>query len=147
MAACLTPRSSRPIPPAKTASALSKTYLRMTLGGGGIDVRHPEAQFTEIPARNMPTAEYYVELVNATLGVERTMEDLLFESEVAYTLHKLINLRQGFRIQSGPPCQIVGRLIPRQAIDDQFGFLILRACRRRGDLELVAEPLANKLAS
>ena len=61
-----------------------------------IDVRHPEAQFTEIPARNMPTAEYYVELVNATLGVERTIEDLLFESEVAYALHKLINLRQGF---------------------------------------------------
>ena len=61
-----------------------------------IDVRHPEAQFTEIPARNMPTVEYYVELVNATLGVERTVEDLLFESEVAYTLHKLINLRQGF---------------------------------------------------
>jgi aldehyde:ferredoxin oxidoreductase len=59
-------------------------------------VRHPEAQFTEIPARNMPTAEYYVELVNATQGVGRTIEDLLFESEVAYTLHKLINLRQGF---------------------------------------------------
>jgi aldehyde:ferredoxin oxidoreductase len=61
-----------------------------------IDVRHPEAQFTDIPARNMPTAEYYVELVNATLGTKKTIDDLLFESEVAYTLHKLINLRQGF---------------------------------------------------
>ena len=61
-----------------------------------IDVRHPEAQFTEIPARNIPTAEYYVELVNATLGTEKTLEDLIFESEVAYTLHKLFNLRQGF---------------------------------------------------
>ncbi len=61
-----------------------------------IDVRHPEAQFTEIPARNMPTVEYYVELVNATLGQEKNIEDLLLESEVAYMLHKLINLRQGF---------------------------------------------------
>ena len=61
-----------------------------------IDVRHPEAQFTQIPARNIPTAEYYVELVNATLGTEKTLEDLVFESEVSYTLHKLFNLRQGF---------------------------------------------------
>lgn len=61
-----------------------------------IDVRHPEAQFTEIPARNMPTVAYYVELVNSTLGEEKTLGDLLFDSEVAYTLHKLINLRQGF---------------------------------------------------
>jgi aldehyde:ferredoxin oxidoreductase len=64
-----------------------------------IDVRHPEAQYTEIPARNMPTAEYYVELVNATLGTEKTIEDLIFDSEVSYTLHKLINLRQGFGIR------------------------------------------------
>jgi aldehyde:ferredoxin oxidoreductase len=61
-----------------------------------IDVRHPEAQFTEIPARNLPTAEYYVELVNATLGTEKTLDDLVLESEVAYMLHKLFNLRQGF---------------------------------------------------
>ena len=61
-----------------------------------IDVRHPEAEFTEIPARNIPTAEYYVELVNATLGTEKTLDDLVFESEVSYTLHKLFNLRQGF---------------------------------------------------
>jgi aldehyde:ferredoxin oxidoreductase len=60
-----------------------------------IDVRHPEAQFTEIPARNIPTAEYYVELVNATLGTEKTLDDLVLESEVSYTLHKLFNLRQG----------------------------------------------------
>jgi aldehyde:ferredoxin oxidoreductase len=61
-----------------------------------IDVRHPQAQFTEIPARNLPTVEYYVELVNATLGTEKTLDDLIFESEVSYTLHKLFNLRQGF---------------------------------------------------
>ncbi len=64
-----------------------------------IDVRHPDAQYTEIPARNMPTAEYYVELVNATLGTDKTIEDLIFDSEVSYTLHKLINLRQGFGIR------------------------------------------------
>jgi aldehyde:ferredoxin oxidoreductase len=61
-----------------------------------IDVRHPDAQYTEIPARNLPTAEYYVELVNATLGTEKTLDDLVLESEVSYTLHKLFNLRQGF---------------------------------------------------
>ena len=61
-----------------------------------IDVRHPQAQFTKEPAKNMPTVEYYVELVNATLGVQKTLEDLLRESEYAYTLHKLFNLRQGF---------------------------------------------------
>ncbi len=61
-----------------------------------IDVRHPEAKDTDEPAKNMPTIDYYLELVNATLGAERTLEDLLQESEISYTLHKLINLRQGF---------------------------------------------------
>jgi aldehyde:ferredoxin oxidoreductase len=61
-----------------------------------IDVRHPEAKFTEEPAKNMPTVKHYLELVNATLGGQRTLEDLLHESEVAYTLHKLFNLRHGF---------------------------------------------------
>jgi len=61
-----------------------------------IDVRHPEAKDTAEPAKNLPTVSYYLELVNATLGTDRTLEDLLLESEIAYTLHKLINLRQGF---------------------------------------------------
>ncbi|MFH1538048.1 MAG: aldehyde ferredoxin oxidoreductase C-terminal domain-containing protein, partial [bacterium] len=61
-----------------------------------IDVRHPEAKHTEIPYRNIPTVEYYLELVNATLGTEKTLDDLLLESERCYTLHKLINLRQSY---------------------------------------------------
>jgi len=61
-----------------------------------IDVRHPEAKHTDDPAKNMPTVEYYVELVNATLGTEKTLDDLLFDSERCYLLHKLINLRQGY---------------------------------------------------
>ncbi len=61
-----------------------------------IDVRHPEAKNTDDPARNMPTVEYYIELVNATLGTEKTLDDLLADSERCYLLHKLINLRQGF---------------------------------------------------
>jgi aldehyde:ferredoxin oxidoreductase len=60
-----------------------------------IDVRHPDAQHTSEPAKNMPTVEYYLELVNATLGNSKTLEDLLLESERVYTLHKLFNLRQG----------------------------------------------------
>ena len=61
-----------------------------------IDVRHPEAANTIDPSRNLPTIEYYLELVNATFGTEKTLEDLLSESERCYLLHKLINLRQGF---------------------------------------------------
>lgn len=61
-----------------------------------IDVRHPEAKNTSDPSKNLPTIEYYLEFVNATLGTEKTLEDLLTESERCYLLHKLINLRQGF---------------------------------------------------
>ncbi len=61
-----------------------------------IDVRHPEAKNTDHPARNMPTIEYYLELVNATLGTDKSVDDLIEESERCYLLHKLINLRQGF---------------------------------------------------
>lgn len=62
-----------------------------------IDVRHPEAKNTSDPAKNMPTIEgCYLELVNATLGVEKKLDDLLSDSERCYMLHKLINLRQGF---------------------------------------------------
>jgi aldehyde:ferredoxin oxidoreductase len=61
-----------------------------------IDVRHPEAKNTDDPAKNMPTVDYYVELVNATLGTDKTLDDLLADSERSYLLHKLINLRQGF---------------------------------------------------
>jgi len=61
-----------------------------------IDVRHPEAKDTENPAKNLPTVEYYVELANATLGTDKTLDDMLRDSERCYLLHKLINLRQGF---------------------------------------------------
>ena len=61
-----------------------------------IDVRHPDAAKTAEPAKNLPTIECYLELVNSTLGTEKTLEDLLTESERCYLLHKLINLRQGF---------------------------------------------------
>jgi aldehyde:ferredoxin oxidoreductase len=61
-----------------------------------IDVRHPEAKNTDHPARNLPTIEYYLEMVNATLGTQKTLVDLLLESERCYLLHKLINLRQGY---------------------------------------------------
>ena len=48
------------------------------------------------PAKNLPTIEYYLGLVNGTLGTQKTLDDLLAESERSYLLHKLINLRQGF---------------------------------------------------
>jgi aldehyde:ferredoxin oxidoreductase len=61
-----------------------------------IDVRHPDAKDSENPAKNFPSIDYYLELVNATLGTEKSLEDLLIESERCYLLHKLINLRQGY---------------------------------------------------
>ncbi len=61
-----------------------------------IDIRHPEAKNTTEPSKNSPTIDYYLDLVNATLGTKKTLNDLLVESERSYLLHKLINLRQGF---------------------------------------------------
>lgn len=61
-----------------------------------IDVRNPEAKNTPFPAKNMPTVEYYIDLVNSTFGTKKTLDDLLLDSERCYTLHKLINLRQGY---------------------------------------------------
>ena len=66
-----------------------------------IDVRHPEAINSVDPSKNLPTIEYYLELVNATFGTEKILEDLLDESERCYLLHKLINLRQGFGTREG----------------------------------------------
>lgn len=60
-----------------------------------IDVRHPEAKNTPDPAKNIPTINYYLEFVNSTLGTDKSLEDLLSESERSHLLHKLINLRQG----------------------------------------------------
>jgi aldehyde:ferredoxin oxidoreductase len=60
-----------------------------------IDVRHPEAGKTPEPAKNLPSIEYYLEMVNSTLGTKKTLEDLIFESERIYTFQKLFNLRQG----------------------------------------------------
>ncbi len=61
-----------------------------------IDVRNPQAQYTDAPSKNLPTIEYYLDLVNATLETQKTLKDLLTESERSYMLQKLINLRQGF---------------------------------------------------
>ncbi len=60
-----------------------------------IDVRHPEAANTENPAKNFPTLEYYVDYLNSTTGSQKTLQDVLDDSERLYILQKLINLRQG----------------------------------------------------
>jgi aldehyde:ferredoxin oxidoreductase len=61
-----------------------------------IDVRNPRAKDTLFPAKNLPTVDYYLDLVNGTFGTDKTLDDLLLESERCYMLQKLINLRQGF---------------------------------------------------
>ena len=60
-----------------------------------IDVRNPEAASTAEPSKNIPTLAYYVSYLNATTGSNKTLEDVLNDSERLYILQKLINLRQG----------------------------------------------------
>lgn len=60
-----------------------------------IDVRHPEAAGTENPSRNQPSLEYYVKYFNATVGSNKSIQDLLDDSERLQLLQKLINLRHG----------------------------------------------------
>jgi len=60
-----------------------------------IDVRNPEAAKTSEPAKNLPTLAYYVKYLNATTGSNKTLEDVLKDSERLYILQKLINVRQG----------------------------------------------------
>ncbi len=60
-----------------------------------IDVRHPEAANTDNPAKNLPTLEYYVRYLNATTGSNKTLQDVLDDSERLHLLQKLINLRHG----------------------------------------------------
>ena len=60
-----------------------------------IDVRHPEAANTDNPAQNNPTLEYYVEYLNSTVGSNKSLQDVLDDSERLQLLQKLINLRQG----------------------------------------------------
>jgi aldehyde:ferredoxin oxidoreductase len=60
-----------------------------------IDVRHPEAAKTENPAQNQPTLAYFVQYLNATVGCNKSLQDVLDDSERLYLLQKLINLRHG----------------------------------------------------
>jgi aldehyde:ferredoxin oxidoreductase len=60
-----------------------------------IDVRNPEAASTPEPSKNVPTLEYYVSFLNATTGSNKTLQDILNDSERLYILQKLINLRHG----------------------------------------------------
>ncbi len=60
-----------------------------------IDVRNPEAANTAEPSKNLPTLAYYVAYLNATTGSNKTLQDVLDDSERLYVLQKLINLRHG----------------------------------------------------
>jgi len=60
-----------------------------------IDVRHQDAANTPEPAKNLPSAKYYVEYYNGTVGANKTLNDVITDSERLYTLQKLINVRQG----------------------------------------------------
>ena len=75
-----------------------------------IDVRNPEAASTDEPSRNLPTLAYYVDYFNATTGGNKTLQDILDDSERLYILQKLINLRhgRGTRISDQIPLRAMG---------------------------------------
>ena len=60
-----------------------------------IDVRNPEAANTEEPAKNLPTLAHYTRYLNATTGSQKTLQDILDDSERLYILQKLLNVRHG----------------------------------------------------
>jgi aldehyde:ferredoxin oxidoreductase len=72
-----------------------------------IDVRHPAAKDTPEPAKNIPNLDYFVQYVNGTLGTNKSLDDMLFESERLYNFQKLFNLRQGYGLREHD--QIPGR--------------------------------------
>jgi aldehyde:ferredoxin oxidoreductase len=75
-----------------------------------IDVRHPEAAGTDNPAQNRPTLAYYVQYLNSTTGSNKSLQDVLDDSERLYLLQKLINLRngKGTRISDRIPLRAMG---------------------------------------
>ena len=75
-----------------------------------IDVRHPEAAMTENPAQNQPTLAYYVQYFNATVGSNKTLQDILDDSQRLQLLQKLINLRhgKGTRVNDRIPLRAMG---------------------------------------
>lgn len=60
-----------------------------------IDVRHPEAEKTDNPAQNMPSFSLYIQFLNATTGSDKSIDDVLRDSERLHLLQKMLNLRQG----------------------------------------------------
>ncbi len=60
-----------------------------------IDVRHPDAENTDNPAQNIPSFNHYIQFLNATTGSNKTIDDVLHDSERLHLLQKMINLRQG----------------------------------------------------
>lgn len=60
-----------------------------------IDVRHPEAAQTANPSQNQPTLAYYAQYYSATIGENKSVQDILDDSERLHILQKMINLRQG----------------------------------------------------
>ena len=75
-----------------------------------IDVRHPEAAKTDNPAQNLPTLAYFVQYLNATVGCNKSLQDVLDDSERLYLLQKLINLRhgKGTRVSDRIPLRAMG---------------------------------------
>ncbi|UCH50490.1 MAG: aldehyde:ferredoxin oxidoreductase [Chloroflexota bacterium] len=75
-----------------------------------IDVRNPEAASTAEPSKNLPTLAYYVDYLNATTGSNKTLQEVLDDSERLYILQKLINLRhgKGTRVSDQIPWRAMG---------------------------------------
>jgi aldehyde:ferredoxin oxidoreductase len=81
-----------------------------------IDVRHPEAAQTKNTAQNQPTLAYYVQYLNATVGCNKSLQDVLNDSERLQLLQKLINVRhgKGSRLSDQIPLRAMGPAFPNE---------------------------------
>ena len=106
-----------------------------------IDVRHPEAANTDNPAKNLPTLEYYVRYLNATTGSDKTLQDVLDDSERLHLLQKLINLRhgKGTRESDRIPVRAMGPVFSNE-YSDRSDYYDKWLMDRMGDEKLPDDP-------
>jgi aldehyde:ferredoxin oxidoreductase len=103
-----------------------------------IDVRHPDAAKTDNPSQNQPTLEYYAQYYGATIGVTKTVQDILNDSERLHLLQKMINLRQskGTRAFDQVPLRAMGPAYfdEYQSRNDYYEDWLKEHCGKNDDL-------------
>jgi aldehyde:ferredoxin oxidoreductase len=113
-----------------------------------IDVRNPEAAQTPEPAKNLPTLAYYVDYLNGTTGSQKSLQDVLDDSERLQLLQKLVNLRQGkgTRLNDRIPLRAMGPVYLNEYLArDEYYDSWLKENSGQGQLPGTAELRLNLL--